>query len=107
MRTVAKLNPERDFFSFLSKRRKYAYVFSSFSLEQEHFTHGLYMTALICLSDVKIEPIMFYEGINAKTFRRSIAFAVAVVVTSRSSPSTIPYQYMQCMQARREMCLIL
>ena len=28
---------------------------------------------------------MFYEGINAKVFRRSIAFAIAVVVTSRSS----------------------
>ena len=28
---------------------------------------------------------MFYEGVNAKVFRRSIAFAIAVVVTSRSS----------------------
>ena len=28
---------------------------------------------------------MFYEGINAKVFRRSIAFAIAVDVTSRSS----------------------
>ena len=28
---------------------------------------------------------MFYEGINAKVFRRSIAFAIAVVVTARSS----------------------
>ena len=28
---------------------------------------------------------MFYYGINAKVFRRSIAFAIAVVVTSRSS----------------------
>ena len=27
---------------------------------------------------------MFYEGINAKVFRRSFAFAIAVVVTSRS-----------------------
>ena len=26
MRTIAKSNPERDFFSFMSKRRKYAYV---------------------------------------------------------------------------------
>ena len=45
------------------------------------------MTALICPSDVKkIEPFMFYEGINAKVFRHSIAFAIAVVVTSGSSP---------------------
>ena len=43
------------------------------------------MTALIRPSDVKIEPIMFYEGINAKVFRCSIAFDIAVVVTSRSS----------------------
>ena len=28
---------------------------------------------------------MFYEGINANVFRRSIKFAIAVVVTSRSS----------------------
>ena len=28
---------------------------------------------------------MFYEGINTKVIRRSIAFAIAVVVTSRSS----------------------
>ena len=28
---------------------------------------------------------MFYDGINAKVFRCSIAFAIAVVVTSRSS----------------------
>ena len=48
-------------------------VFASFSSKQEHFTHGMYMTALIRASDVKIELIMFYEGINAKVFRRSIA----------------------------------
>ena len=28
---------------------------------------------------------MFYEGINSKVFRRSIAFAIVVVVTPRSS----------------------
>ena len=28
---------------------------------------------------------MFYEGINAKVFRRSIVFSIEVVVTSRSS----------------------
>ena len=62
------------------------------------------MKALIRSSDVKkMEPIMFYEGINTKVFRRSITFAIAVVITSRSSSSGIPYQYMQYMQARREM----
>ena len=33
----------------------------------------------------KNESIMFYEGINTKVFRRSIAFANALVLTSRSS----------------------
>ena len=46
----------------------------------------MYITALIRISDVKkIEPIMLYEGINAKVSRRSIAYAIAVVVKSRSS----------------------
>ena len=55
------------------------------SSEQEHFTHGMHIAALILASDVKIESVMFYEGINANVFRRSIAFAIAAVVTSRSS----------------------
>ena len=43
------------------------------------------MKALIRSSDLKkIEPIMFYEGINTKVFRGSIAFTIAVVVTSHS-----------------------
>ena len=89
----------------MSKRRKYADVLPVLAQNKSiKFTHGMYMTALIRPSDVKIEPIMFYEGINAKVFRRSIAFAIAVVVTSRSSSSSIPYKYMQCMQTRKEMC---
>ena len=41
----------------------------------------MYMTARIRSSDVKkIEPIMFYEGINTKVFRHSIAFAIALAV---------------------------
>ena len=62
MRTVAKSNPERDFFNFMSKRRKYAAVFYSLSSEQEHFTHGMYIRALIRPSGEKIEPIMFNDG---------------------------------------------
>ena len=60
-------------------------MFASFSSEQEHFTHGMYMTALIRPSDVKNRPIIFCEGMNTKVFRRSIAFAIVVDVTSRSS----------------------
>ena len=74
------------FLQFYVKTKKVCRCFASFSPEQEHFTHGMYMTALIRSSDVKkIEPIMFYEGINTKVFERSFAFAIAVVVTSRSS----------------------
>ena len=44
------------------------------------------MTALIRSSDLKkIKPIMFSEEINTKVFRRSIALAIALVVTSHSS----------------------
>ena len=44
------------------------------------------MAALIrALGVKKIEPIMFYEGINAKVFRCTNAFAIALVVTFRSS----------------------
>ena len=74
------------FLHFYIKTKKVCRCFASFSSEQEHFTHGMYMTALIRSSDFKkIEPIMFYEGINTKVFRRSIDFAIALVVTSRSS----------------------
>ena len=53
MRTVTKSNPERDFFSFMSKRRKYVDIYCQFSSGQEHFTNGMYMTAFIRPSDVK------------------------------------------------------
>ena len=43
--------------------KKVCRCFASFSSEQEHFTHGMYMKALIRSSGVKkFEPIMFYEG---------------------------------------------
>ena len=71
MRTVTKSNTKRDFFSFMSKRRKHADVLPV--LAQEHFTYGMYMTVLIRSLDV-----------NTIFFRRSIAFVIALVVTSRS-----------------------
>ena len=78
---------------------------ASFSSEQEHFTHDMYMTALIRPSDVKIEPTMFYEGINAKVFRHSIAFAIAAVVTSRSS--SFEYTMSVHAGAERNVCNIV
>ena len=53
-----------------------------FKVSPEHFTPDMVVRPL----DVKkIKPIMFYEGINAKVFRRSVPFAIAVVETSHSS----------------------
>ena len=48
---------------------------------------------------------MFYEGINAKVFRRSIAFANAVVVTSRSSSFEYTMSIHAC--AERNVCNIV
>ena len=48
---------------------------------------------------------MFYEGINAKVFRRTIAFAIAVVVTSRSSSLDYTISVHAC--AERNVCKIV
>ena len=42
------------FLQFYVKTNKVCRCFASFSSEQEQFTHGMYMTALIRSSDVKI-----------------------------------------------------
>ena len=41
------------FLQFYVKTKKVCRCFASFSSEQEHFTHGMYMTAPIRSSDVK------------------------------------------------------
>ena len=51
---------------------------------------------------------MFYEGINAKVFRRIIAFAIAVVVTSRSSSFEYTIsEHEEHMGAERNVCNIV
>ena len=74
----------------------------------------MYMTALIRPSDVKIEPTMYYDGINAKVFRRSIAFTIAVVaftiavvVTSRSSAFEYTMSVHAMHACAERMCVIL
>ena len=52
MRPVTKSNPERSFISFMSKRRKYTDVLPILA-QNEHFTHGMNITALIRTLDVK------------------------------------------------------
>ena len=78
-----QIEPRTGFLLFYVKTKKVCKRFASFSSEQAHFTHGMYIAALILPSHVKKSnrscSIMYY----AKVFRRSRAFAV--VVTSRSS----------------------
>ena len=58
----SQFEPRTGFLQFYVKTKKVCKCFASFSSEQAHFTHGMYITALIRPSHVKkIEPIMFYN----------------------------------------------
>ena len=46
---------------------------------------------------------MFYDGINAKVFWRSIAFAIAIAVTSRSSA----FEYTSAQKAKLKVVGVL
>ena len=50
---VNQIEPRTGFLQFNVKTKKVYRCFASFSSEQEHFTHGMYITALIPPSDVK------------------------------------------------------
>ena len=78
MRTVTKSSPERDFFSFMSKRRKYGNVLPVLA-QNKRILH------MECSfpSHVKKSNRPCSIRNHAKVFRRSRAFAE--VVTSRSS----------------------
>ena len=78
-----QIEPRTGFLQFYVKTKKVCKCFASFSSEQAHFTHGMYITALICPSHVKKSNRSCSIRNYAKVFRRSRAFAV--VVTSRSS----------------------
>ena len=56
-----QIEPRTGFLQFYVKTKKVCKCFASFSSEQAHFTHGMYKTALIRPSHVKIERIMFYK----------------------------------------------
>ena len=58
-----QFEPSTRFLQFCVKTKKVCRCFDSFSSEHEHFTHGMYITALVRPSDIKkIEPIMYYKG---------------------------------------------
>ena len=48
-----QIKPRTKFLQFYVKTKRVCRYFASFSSEQLHFTHGMFMTALICPSDVK------------------------------------------------------
>ena len=78
-----QIEPRTGFLQFYVKTKKVCKSFASFSSEQAHFTHGMYITALIRPSHIKKSNRSCSLRNYAKVFRRRIAFAV--VVTSRSS----------------------
>ena len=68
-----QIEPRTGFLQFYVKTKKVCRCFANFSPEQEHFTHGMYITALIRTSDIKkIEPIMFHEGMMPKFSARQL-----------------------------------
>ena len=73
------------FLQFYVKTKKVCRCFASFSSEQEHFTHVIFITALIRPSDVKNRTDHVLWRNTAKVFRRCSSYAIALVVTSRSS----------------------
>ena len=63
-----QIEPRTGFLQFNVKTKKVCICFASFSSEQEHFSHAMFITALIRPSDIKkIEPIMCYEGMKPKS----------------------------------------
>ena len=82
MRTVTKSNPERDFFSFMSKRRKYANVLPVLAQNKRIYTWHVHNSSYPSFARKKSNRSCSVRN-GAKVFRRSRAFAV--VVTPRSS----------------------
>ena len=80
-----QFKPSTGFLQFYVKTMKVCRCFASFSSEHEHFTHGMYITALIRPSDVKNRTDHVLWRNDANVFRRGGSFAIALIVTSRSS----------------------
>ena len=80
MRTVTKWNPERDFFSFFVKTKKVCRCFAS--SEQEHFIHGMYITALIRPSDVKNRHEKYKQGRPTPVLTPSAHFLIPTTFSS-------------------------
>ena len=90
------------FLQFYVKTKKRCRCFASFSSEQAHFTHGMYITALILPSDVKKSNRSCFMKELCQRFKRNSAFAIAVAVTSRSS--SLEYTMLVHAGAERNVC---
>ena len=67
MKTINQIEPRTGFLKFYDKTKKLSRCFASFSLGPEQFTHGMYITVLICPTYLKIiETIMYYERMMPK-----------------------------------------
>ena len=97
-----QIEPRSGFFQFYVKTRKVCRCFASFSSEQKHFTHGMYIKALILPSDIKNRTDNVLWRNYAKDFRRNSAFAIVVAVTSRSS--SLEYTMSVHAGAERNVC---
>ena len=102
-----QIEPRTGFLLFYVKTKKVCKCFARFISEQAHFTHGMYITALIRPSHVKkTVTIMFYKEL-CQSFQAQYIEAFAVVVTSRSSS----FEYTMLVHAvhagSERMCVIL
>ena len=80
-----QIKPRAGFLQFNVKTKKVCICFASFSSEQEHFAHDVYIAALYSSFGLKKRTYNVLWRNDAKNFRRNSALAIAVVVMSRSS----------------------
>ena len=81
-----QIEPRTGFLQFNVKTKKVCICFASFSSEQEHFSHDVYIAALYSSFGRKKNPNRSCSMKKwCQNFRRNCALAIAVIVTSHSS----------------------
>ena len=102
-----QIEPRTGFCQFNVKTKKVCICFASFSTEQEHFSHDMYITAVIRPSDVKNRTGYVLWRNDAKVFRRNSTLAITLVVTSRSSSFEYTMSVHTCSACSRgEKCVL-
>ena len=64
-----QIEPRTGFLQFFNKTKKVCRCFAKLSSEQEHFTHDMYITAYIRISDVKISNRSCYMMEKCQSFQ--------------------------------------